>query len=509
MGCCQSEFVDESSTIRKRLCPHKLIEKGEIHDYFDFGIEMGIGMTGVVRKVTSFSSNKDYAMKCIEKRKVTKEELPQLRNEVEVLKELDHPNIIRLHASYEDPATIYIVTELCTGGDLFSHLENIKFYSEHEAAKILQSILSAVQYCHTRKISHRDIKLDNFIFTDRSCTHLKLIDFGLSKMFYRNLDSRMESFVGTTNFIPPEMMGTRYNQQCDLWSVGVIAYALLSGLFPFGGASEDMVLKNIEKAAPSFTHERWSETSEGAKDFVSKLLQKDPVKRLSARAALRHEWIVMHMEQEAEPLTNPLSKEIVAALCQFGRESRFKRTAMLAVAQEMSMDETAKLKRAFMAMDTGSSGTITLQEFQGAVSKLLPSQQHDFATTFKLLDQDESGNISWSEFLAATLELRSMVNENSLKVAFNRLDVGKSGKITTEDLRTIISDTVDTDTAQCVFGDPDLEKCGTDGITFESFVAAVKRGAPKSPGRSNVDERKSIVDGNLNLSNSTADSNMV
>jgi calcium-dependent protein kinase len=214
---------------------------------------------------------------------------------------LDHPNVLKLYEYFEDAKNVYLITELCTGGELFDRIIKEEFFSEKIAARIFKQILQPLNYCHQHGIAHRDLKPENFLFeTDDAEADIKVIDFGLSKILkhpdikdgltnhgkgnVKDLD-RMNTRAGTPNYISPEVLAGNYGVECDLWSAGCILYILLCGYPPFYGDDDQQILEMVQRGKFDFDGEEWDEISKEAKDLIKKLICK-PEKRLTAEEAL-------------------------------------------------------------------------------------------------------------------------------------------------------------------------------------------------------------------------------
>eukprot|EP00980_Cylindrotheca_fusiformis_P005411 scaffold1157_cov122-Cylindrotheca_fusiformis.AAC.3 len=260
---------------------------------------IGTGAYGTVRKCRNRQTNELAAIKTINKSKV---------------RQVEHPNIIRLYDIYEDVRCIHLVTELCTGGELYDRvIEKAEseegHYSEADAASLIQDILGAIAYCHdVVNIVHRDLKPENFLLLHQGDdAPIKIIDFGLSR-FDDSPSGIMKTRVGSPYYVAPEVLNGAYTNKCDIWSVGVIAYLLLCGFPPFNGDSDGEILFTIKNANLSFPSPEWDDISPMAKDFVMALLDRDPSKRLSASEALKHPWISEYanmgaaMEEEEEEM---------------------------------------------------------------------------------------------------------------------------------------------------------------------------------------------------------------
>ena len=226
--------------------------------------KVGQGQFGEVRKVMHRLTGRVMAMKIINKRTKVKTSTGfSFKNEIAILKQLDHPNIVSLYEVYSDNDFIYIVTEYLTGGELFDLVNNRKLFDEKAAAKVMKQILSAVSYCHHKNIAHRDIKPKNILFVEEKIGYdVKIIDFGLSRLFQK--DHNMYNTVGSPYYIAPEVLNQKYNQKCDVWSCGVILYILLSGMPPFTGSNKEELNDNIKTGMLRFNGPEWRKISRNA-----------------------------------------------------------------------------------------------------------------------------------------------------------------------------------------------------------------------------------------------------
>lgn len=297
----QSLIAEGKTPVRMETPLGESIE--EVYDGVHDGRVLGTGVSGLVRLVTHKETGVEYAVKIIDLSKYgTEKRLNQLKNEVRISAQVDHPNIIHLEEVYQSETHLYLVQELCTGGDLFDLLkaqEDCRL-NEDDARRLIQQLLSAVKYLHAHNIIHRDVKLENFLLTSDGT--LKMIDFGVATYFRPGQVHR--DAAGTPYCIAPEVIRRCHSERSDVWSVGVLAFALLSGKTPFGGCDGgnlSAVRTNILRGDVSFCDEAWSNVSDSAKDFLLKLLRVDMHRRPSARTALRHEWL--KQQSAAKPVT--------------------------------------------------------------------------------------------------------------------------------------------------------------------------------------------------------------
>ncbi|XP_006898936.1 PREDICTED: death-associated protein kinase 1 isoform X2 [Elephantulus edwardii] len=267
-----------------------------VDDYYDTGEELGSGQFAVVRKCREKSTGLQYAAKFIKKRRtrssrrgVSREDIER---EVSILKEIQHPNVITLHEVYENKTDVILILELVAGGELFDFLAEKESLTEEEATEFLKQILSGVYYLHSLQIAHFDLKPENIMLLDRNVPkpRIKIIDFGLAHKI--DFGNEFKNIFGTPEFVAPEIVNYEpLGLEADMWSIGVITYILLSGASPFLGDTKQETLANVSAVNYEFEDEYFSGTSALAKDFIRRLLVKDPKKRMTVKDSLQHPWI--------------------------------------------------------------------------------------------------------------------------------------------------------------------------------------------------------------------------
>ncbi|KAG6475568.1 hypothetical protein ZIOFF_064796 [Zingiber officinale] len=218
--------------------------------------------------------------------------IEDVRREVKILKALSgHKNLVKFYEACEDTLNVYIVMELCKGGELLDRiLSRGGRYTEEDAKVIIVQILSVVAFCHLQGVVHRDLKPENFLFAaNDEHADMKLIDFGLSDFI--KPDERLNDIVGSAYYVAPEVLHRSYSTEADIWSIGVITYILLCGSRPFWSRTESGIFRSVLRADPNFVDSPWPDISPVAKDFVRRLLNKDYRKRMTAAQALTHPWL--------------------------------------------------------------------------------------------------------------------------------------------------------------------------------------------------------------------------
>lgn len=268
----------------------------DVEIYYDMGEELGSGQFAIVRKCKDKKTNCEFAAKFIKKRRLSSSRRGVSREEIErevnILREIQHTNIITLHDIFENKTDVILILELVSGGELFDFLAEKESLTEEEATQFLKQILDGVHYLHSKRIAHFDLKPENIMLLDKNVPNprIKLIDFGIAHQI--KAGNEFKNIFGTPEFVAPEIVNYEpLGLESDMWSIGVITYILLSGASPFLGETKQETLTNISAVNYDFDEEYFSNTSELAKDFIRRLLVKDPKKRMTIDDSLEHPWI--------------------------------------------------------------------------------------------------------------------------------------------------------------------------------------------------------------------------
>jgi calcium-dependent protein kinase len=412
----------------------------DVYDGIHSGPILGSGVSGLVRLITHRATGLRYAVKCLDIGLVgTEQGLAQLREEIFIMCQLDHPNIVRLEEVYESASEIYLVQELCLGGELFDRLDEQPdyHYTEAECARLIKQMLSSVRYLHSKGIIHRDLKLENFLFSSKAAdSELKMIDFGLSKHF--RFGEVHHEAVGTPYTVAPEVIEGSYDERCDIWAIGVITFLLLSGEPPFGGCGGPepllTVRSNILAGQYSFDpDEIWSLVSDKAKDCVKALLMVDPKSRPTAREAQKHPWFKEWASRQSKPSDKELNPNVVKALVNFKEFSDMRKLLSEVLSFTLLPHQIKDLRKEFEKMDTDGSGEISLSALKqvlltnagaGSLGALKEEEVEDIFDAMRVSKTET--RIHWHEFIAAGLS-QCQVDDRNLRLAFNRLDSDHKG----------------------------------------------------------------------------------
>ena len=261
-------------------------------DIYDIKQKLGKGKFGLVKLGINKETKQKVAVKIMNKNNMDSSDLELVRTEIEILKICQHPYIIKLYDIFENIDYIYIIMEYCSGGDLFSFIQKRNFMlKEEKVVLIMYKLCKAVYYVHSYGIAHRDIKPENVLLTSESeDADIRLLDFGLSKIVGPN--QKCTEPYGTLTYCAPEIILDKpYLKTVDSWSLGVMTYLMLSGSLPFSGRDEHEIAKNVVYSKVDFEKKPiWKEITKEAKDFITKLLEKDLKKRIEMKAALEHPW---------------------------------------------------------------------------------------------------------------------------------------------------------------------------------------------------------------------------
>mmetsp|Transcript_20904 Transcript_20904/g.46457 ORF Transcript_20904/g.46457 Transcript_20904/m.46457 type:complete len:541 (+) Transcript_20904:220-1842(+) len=411
--------------------------------------EIGHGHYGVVRKCIDRETKACYAIKSIRKSKVGKVDV--LRREVALLKECDHPNIIKLIEVHEDQKYLHLITELCTGGELFDRIiektqSDEGHFSERDAAKLVKSILDAIAYCHDQKgIVHRDLKPENFLFsTKEEDAVIKIIDFGLS----RHDDMQqgiMNTKVGTPYYVAPEVLNREYTKSCDIWSIGVITYILLCGYPPFYGDTDNQIFDSVRTGRFDFPSPDWDNISSTAKDFICSMLKLDGSKRMTASESLRHKWIIEMTEVQGQGGRRNQRTSIVfapraIAFKKYRGMQKLKKAALTYLAQNATNEDIDELKAIFRKVDVDNDGTLTLEELDDCLKNahFLPNVTSDLRNLRGELALSGEDSIKYRDFIAMMMDEKKVVKEDNLRMVFEHFKGSDPDCILASDVAALV-----------------------------------------------------------------------
>ena len=401
---------------------------------------LGTGSFGSVYEAKNTIFQNVVAMKVINKDPNNELDEQEIRNEIDILKKLSHPNIVKIYEFYVSNSHYYIVTEFCRDGELFSYIKNK--YSERQLAVLFYQVFSGLWYLHDNKILHRDIKLENIMISQKEKDNetgeelfwVKIIDFGTAKIFEKN--KKEKDVVGSSYYIAPEVLKQNYNEKCDTWSVGVILYMMLVGRAPFDGKDDEEIILKINSADYNSKEPKLMKHSPEVRDLVSKLLQKDTDKRYSAKEAIAHPWFQKYggrslysnfKKEEIEPYINNLFN--------YYFNSKIQQLVIAFLVHNLPNDDSSIIVlKLFRHFNKSGSCKLTKEELMNGLYDYRDKNEVDKVVDhlFRLLDGDNNGFIEYEEFLRACIDKRTILKSTYLKYAFKFLDKEKTGTLNTQ-----------------------------------------------------------------------------
>ncbi|WZZ81148.1 hypothetical protein YC2023_101720 [Brassica napus] len=364
---------------------------------YELGKEVGrghFGNTCWAKAKKGKIKGQTVAVKIIAKAKMTSAlSIEDVRREVKLLKALSgHRHMVKFYDVFEDADNVFLVMELCEGGELLDRiLARGGRFPEADAKRILVQILSATAFFHLQGVVHRDLKPENFLFTSKNeDAVLKVIDFGLSDF----------SRFGSAYYVAPEVLHRSYGTEADIWSIGVISYILLCGSRPFYGRTESAIFRCVLRANPNFEDTPWPSISPIAKDFVRRLLNKDHRKRMTAAQALAHPWL------RGENPGLLLDFSIYKLVKSYIRASPFRRAALKSLSKAIPEEELVFLKAQFMLLEPEDGG-LFLHNFTTALTRyatdaMIESRLPDI---LNLLQPLAHRKLDFEEFCAAAVSV--------------------------------------------------------------------------------------------------------
>ena len=401
---------------------------------------LGTGSFGSVYEAQNTIFQNTVALKVINKDPNNELDEQEIRNEINILRKLSHPNIVKIYEFYISNSHYYIVTEFCKEGELFSYIKNK--YSENQLAVLFYQVFSGLWYLHDHKIIHRDIKLENIMISKKEKDNtsgeelfwVKIIDFGTAKIFEKN--KKEKDVVGSSYYIAPEVLRQNYNEKCDTWSVGVILYMMLVGRAPFDGKDDEEIITKISSGNYNNKEPNLLKHSEEVRDLVKKLLQKDINKRYSAKEALNHPWFQKFggrslysnfKREEIEPYINNLFN--------YSFNSKIQQLVIAFLVHNLpSSESSTNILKLFRYFNKSGNCKLTKEELMNGLYDYKDKNEVNKIVDhlFSLLDGDNNGYIEFDEFLRACINKKIVLTNTYLKYAFKFLDKEKTGTLNTQ-----------------------------------------------------------------------------
>jgi len=460
--------------------------------HYELGQILGSGGFGKVYLGHDTKSNEDVAVKIIDKQLIRANNMETyVEREIAIMKRLQHPHVIKLKTVVELPSAYCLVMELASNGELFDKILDARRFDEKTARNYFQQLISAVMYCHSKGVVHRDLKAENLLLGEHSS--LKVCDFGLSRYTLRNgtPDSAVKfmSLAGSPDYQAPEMNNPDVDgytgETCDVWSCGVILFFMLTGYLPFTGRDDEHTAANINNG----TYDRKSKyLSESAADLISKILTVNPKQRITNMNIIHHPWFAVGLDLSLFPQFS--SDEFTASPI----NTTYSPVANIIAKEHCGDSIIASLRKAFHSCNVDHSGHLKRSEVRDvliALNNAAPVADEEIDGVMECFQRDEDGTITEEEFvqgwanaekkLGGRLPLARLVNifhydlekdlMADLRKAFERLDVKNRGVVTADEVLSIQELSMNEQDANALINAMDTHKAGT--VTFEDFVRAV------------------------------------
>ena len=413
-----------------------------------------------------------------------KKEEDEISNEIKVLRSLDHPNILKIFEFFSSKDSYTIVTEFCSGGDLFQEIIDKGPFKEKYCAFVLYQILSAINHCHANHIIHRDLKPENVLIVDKDKNdfpRIKICDFGTSQIFEKGKAQR--KVFGSPYYLAPEIYDKNYNEKCDLWSCGIILYILLSARPPFGGEEDEEIIESVKLGRYDLESSPFNSLTPNCLDLLKKLLTIDPKQRISAQEALEHKWFKYHDSKE---LFNSIKdqrtiKKLIHNLKSYKRNSIIQEVALAYLVHNFpQMKEVITANKLFNQLDTDGDGKINKNDLLKGLKNQIESKtlEKDVDRIYRNIDMDNNGYIEYEEFVRAAVSKEKFIEDHILRFAFRYFDKDNSGDISRTELESIFKQGIADQTRiqealDQIINEVDENKDGI--IQYSEFVHIMKK----------------------------------
>lgn len=501
--------------------PWVLRQSRSVDEIYKVGRVLGTpGQYGTVKEAISKETGEKVAIKFLKKHKYndakrTVQYFKDLRTEIYLLAAAaDHPFIIDLgdnggKAVFEDIEHLYIVMEHCGGGELYDRIQEMDGFSEKHAQDLVRQMVSALYYLHKQGIAHCDLKPENFVFKSKDkdskdYNTLKMIDFGMAKVVHWR--KYLRKLVGTPYYIAPECLAGRYNEACDMWSIGVVMFVMIFGFPPFYDdqkskdrmSSDEVIFAKIRqgfqpkiKSGYGAWFPKDHKVSHECRDLLGRLLRKSIADRLTAEEVLEHPWLVSDATPEA--LASIHDKNLLKAMRSYSRANKFQHEILhlLNECKYLSKNQLATIRETFGRIDDNGDGILTKDEVVKGLQRIDPDISVDeVESVFMTIDANRDGKIDYSEILSMRINRKLESKEARLRKVFQALDKNQDGVVTPDELAAAL-DSVHDEKVTTEYAEQLIRMVDTDDdgkCSYEEFIRVWDRSTRNSRANSIGDE---------------------
>ncbi len=403
--------------------------EGSFKDHYEFKekLQSNNSLTILTKVVNKFSGCVRL-MKTIKKALIdAQEDEKNFMKEIAILRTLDHMNILKIYEFYQDEKCYNLIMEYCSEGDLFDVIQKEAPFNEYTACHIIYQVLSAVSYCHSNNIVHRDIKADSILIESSekieikgekvTLYNLRLSGFNYSRSFNRK--KKLTKKVGTSYYVAPEILNRNYSEKCDIWSIGVLLFVLLCGKPPFWGEDDKQITDKVKKGEPDWRKEEWVNVSPEGQEFVKLLLNTKPSHRPSSSDAIQHKWFKKFLYKK--PVNVEMVQDFYNNICGFKTDPMmFFQQATLAymIHHLLQKEDIIGIKTFYNWIDNNGDGKMEYKELNDGFKQFIDINEKEVTKIFKYIDQAHTGCIEYEEFIRACINKKNLLAEENLKKAF-------------------------------------------------------------------------------------------
>lgn len=406
-------------------------------DIYRMGNELGKGAFAMVKKCEHKATRQDRAVKIYRKDPNHPELRSNIMREFNILRTLDHPNIVGIFEHFEDDKKFYMVMEYSKGGEMFNSIVKGANTNEAMVARTMRQVLSALAYIHAKSIVHRDMKPENILFDELGNEqNLKLVDFG--EAIYLDAGGQVVGVCGTSYYVAPEVLTGPYNELCDVWSCGVIMYVLLSGKVPFNGNNDEEIISRVRTGVYSLDIPEFSKVSEEAIDLIRQMICPAET-RISAKSALQHPWMKRFFS--VTPDEDKMNTAMLN-LTKYTRRSLMREAITnFVVTHILQRQEVRKLRDIFLLLNESGTAQLVPEELiKHYRQKSSPEEAEQIVRKiFSELDPENTGKIEFKAFLCGAIDAKEALSAQSLEAALTVFAVEADGKANVMEIRRMLS----------------------------------------------------------------------